>query len=219
MISRLVVMLNVSGVDRLVAGWIGVIAARRPVIGRRVGRISRGCRRRAYSSSRGDSAIRISRAAIGSASVVRAAAICCAPVGGTTTRTSSRPRPSAARSGATTRTSGRPRSSAARSAAAIPAACRPGSAAARGATTEPACRPRERVGRNGDYQSTRETSQYQLIHCAAPLAFAGGGAADFNSTCLAPAGGWKTKSASVGAIEKFQSENVAIKVGWPSIDR
>ncbi len=131
-LGRLVVVLTVSGVDRLLAGRIGVIAARRPVVGRRVGRIGRGCGCCAYRSSCGGSAIRISRAAVDGgavigrgASVVRAAAIGSASGGGTATGTSSRPRPSAARGGTATGTSSRPRSAAARGAAATDCRCRP----------------------------------------------------------------------------------------------
>jgi hypothetical protein len=65
--------------DELLARWIGVIAARTPVIGRRVGRISRGCSCRAYRSSCGGSAIRISRAAIDGGAVIGRGASVVAP--------------------------------------------------------------------------------------------------------------------------------------------
>jgi hypothetical protein len=80
--------------------------------------------------------------------------------------------------------------------------------------------PGERLRRERRRQSRTQADQDWTVHRLAPFfPDAGGSAGDINSVCTAPSGGWKANSASAGRTEKFQSENSAMKLGWPGWER
>lgn len=80
--------------------------------------------------------------------------------------------------------------------------------------------PRKRLGVERHGQCPGEAGRRQQPHGLVPFGFAGvGAAAGLISTRVAPSGGWKVKSASVGWIEKSQSDSSATKLGWLGSDR
>ncbi len=79
---------------------------------------------------------------------------------------------------------------------------------------------RRRRGRGCDRQQHAQRNNDRTPHFLPPFDFAAGGNGNgFNATCVASAGGWNTNSASVGWILKSQSENSAMKYGWPGSAR
>src|SRR5208283_4968295 len=76
--------------------------------------------------------------------------------------------------------------------------------------------PREGVRHCRCRQQRADNEDGRSLHHFFPLPLADAAAATgFSSTCVAPAGSWKAKSASAWSLLKFRSENIARTFGLP----